>query len=388
MSEVIELNEIDALGDYHQDWTRLLSMTPGGSFFRSMEWLQSYWTHFSGNQKLRVLVVRESGEVTGIVPLCVRRIKTKFGPCRILTFPFDDWCSVYGPISADPETTLTSVLDYLVHARRDWDLIDLRGVDSDGFDGGATERAFTSRKMSYQKFLWNQTIYLDLNQTWEEYLSSRSGNDRRTYLRAERKVSEDGEVEYLRYRPRGEAYGESDPRWDLYEQCEKIAAKSWQGSSTTGTTLTHANVSQFFRDSYESAIEAGAMDLNLIYLSGQPAAFSYNYYLNGRLDGLRMGYDHTLSKNGLGRLLTGRLIHDSMDRGDQLLDMGHGAIDSKKCWYSSIEDVYRYVYYSPESTMGNILNLSHHVADWFRDRFSSREEKVTDQECEVPSTRS
>ena len=47
MSDVIELNEIDALLEYHQDWTRLLSVTPGGSFYRSPEWLRDYWTHFA-----------------------------------------------------------------------------------------------------------------------------------------------------------------------------------------------------------------------------------------------------------------------------------------------------------------------------------------------------
>ena len=82
MSDVIELNEVDALLDYHQDWTRLLAMTPGGSFYRSLEWLRDYWTHFAEDQKLRVLVIRDDGEVTGIVPLCIRRIKSKFGcPC-------------------------------------------------------------------------------------------------------------------------------------------------------------------------------------------------------------------------------------------------------------------------------------------------------------------
>jgi len=374
MPDVIELNEIDALLDYHGDWTRLLNQTPGGSFFRSLEWLQAYWTHFAVEQKLRVLVVRDAGEVTGIVPLCVRRISSRFGPCSILTYPFDDWGSFYGPVSADPERTLTTAFDYLLQARRDWDLIDLRCVDHDGFDGGATERAMASLKMSFEKFDWNQTMCINLDQPWDEYLAEWPRKARQTYTRAERKVAEEGEVEFFRYRPRGEAFGEVDPRWDLYQQCEEVAASSWQASSTDGTTLTHEKVSGFFRDSYESAIRAGAVDLNLLYLSGKPAAFCYNYYLNGRLDGLRMGYDPAMSRNGLGRLLLGRVIHDSMDRGDLLMDMDCGAKDAKKCWYTSIENSYRYVHYSTTSPMGNVLKLSHQVAGWFRNRFGGRSE--------------
>ncbi|QDT19571.1 GNAT family N-acetyltransferase [Gimesia chilikensis] len=373
MSDVIELNEIDALLDYHQDWTRLLSVTPGGSFYRSLEWLRDYWTHFAEDQKLRVLVIRDDGEVTGIVPLCIRRIKSKFGTCRIVTYPFDDWGSIYGPSTACPEQTLTTALKYLLESRRDWDMIDLRCVDSDSFDRGATERALATNGLVFEKFLWNQTMFIDLNQSWDDYLKSRPKKARQTYLRAERKVPEDGEIEFFRYRPGGEARGEADPRWDLYEQCEQIALKSWQGSSTSGTTITHEKVSQFFRDSYASAIRAGAADLNLIYLSGKPAAFCYNYHLNGYLDGIRMGYDSELSSNGLGRLLIGRLLHDSMDRGDQVMDMGYGAVGAKKYWYTSMDNVYRYVYYSPTSPIANVLKLSHQVAGWFRDRFSSGE---------------
>lgn len=367
MSNVIELNNIEKLNEYRDDWNRLLTVTPGASFFQSLDWLEVYWRHFSEKQYLRVFVVRDANEVTGIVPLCVRRITSKFGPCSILTFPFDDWGSVYGPISADLESTLTTVLEDVSQSRRDWDLLDFRCVDRDHFDGGATERALLSRKMSFETFDWNETMYINLDQTWDEYLAARPRKARQTYMRAERKVAEEGEIEYLRYRPRGEA----DPRWDLYEQCLQVAGNSWQASSTDGTTLTHEKVASFFRDSYASAIRAGAMDLNLIYLSGQPAAFCYNYYLNGRLDGLKMGFDARLSRNGLGRLLLGRVIHDSMDRGDRLLDMGCGAQDAKKYWYTSIEKGYRYVHYSSTSPMGHILKLSHQVAGWFRNQFAS-----------------
>ena len=371
MSNVIELNHIDDLKEYQDDWSRLLAVTSGGSFFQSLDWLEVYWHHFAEEQALRVFVVCDENEVTGIVPLCVKRISSKFGPCSILTFPFDDWGSVYGPVSADPETTLTTVLNYVSQSRRDWDLIDLRCVDRDHFDGGATERAFQSLKMSFETFNWNETMYIDLNQTWDEYLASRPRKVRQTYHRAERKVAEEGEIEYLRYRPRGEAHADADPRWDLYEQCLQVAGNSWQAASTDGTTLTHEKVADFLRDSYASAIRAGAMDLNLIYLSGKPAAFCYNYYLNGRLDGLKMGFDAQLSRNGLGRLLLGRVIHDSMDRGDLLLDMGCGAQDAKKYWYTLIEKGYRYVHYSTTSPMGQVLKLSHQVAGWFRNRFST-----------------
>jgi len=372
--DITEVNEIKDLEPFRNDWNRLLAVTPGGSFFQSLEWLEVYWQHFSEKQYLRVFVVRDANVVTGIVSLCVRRIKTKLGSCSILTYPFDDWGSFYGPVSADPETTLNGVMNFIQESQRDWDLIDLRCVDADGFDAGATERALGSAHLSFKKFDWDQTAHVDLNQDWNTYLACRSGKARQTYFRAEKRVAKEGKIEYLRYRPRGEAYGEADPRWDLYEQCLQIAGKSWQGSSTTGTTLSHEKVSQYFRDTHERATRFGAVDLNLLYLSGKPAAFNYNYVYQGRVYSLRMGFDLEISNKGLGRLLMGRMIQNSMETGDQLLDIGPGSLDAKKNWYTSVETSYRYVHYSPASKMAKALLMSSRIVDWYRDRITSHSE--------------
>lgn len=366
---VIELNEIEGLKDYHADWNRLLAVTPGGNFFQSLDWLQVYWQHFNEKQYLRVLVIRDADEVTGIVPLCIQSLKTKFGSCRILTYPFDDWGSFYGPVSANPEATLTTAMNFIQQSQRDWDLIDLRCVDFDGFDDGATERSLEAANLSFKKTSWNQTAYVDLNQNWDDYLAGRSGKARQTYLRSERRVEKEGEIEFMRYRPRGESFGESDPRWDLYEICEQIARNSWQGESTTGTTLSHENVAQFFRDTHESAVRFGAVDLNLLYVSGKPAAFNYNYAYQGLVYSLRMGFDPSISNKGLGRLLMGRMLRNSMEQGDRIYDIGPGSLDAKKYWYTSIENSYRYVHYSPVSKIAKVLQLSNRVANWYRDRF-------------------
>jgi len=380
MLRVIELNKTEDLSEYQSDWNRLLAVTPGGNFFQSLDWLQVYWRHYEADQKLRVLIIRDADEVTGIVPLCERTIKTRFGECRILTYPFDDWGSFYGPISADPEATLARSLEFIQQPLplREWDLLDLRCVDTDGFDDGVTEKALATANLPYKKQLWNQTAYVDLNQNWDDYLAGRSGKARQTYLRAERRVEKEGEIDFLRYRPRGDDFGESDPRWDLYEICEEIARKSWQGDSTTGTTLSHENVTQYFRETHESAVRFGAVDLNVLYVGGQPAAFNYNYIYQGLVYSLRMGFDPSISNKGLGRLLMGRMLRNSMERGDLIYDIGPGSLDAKKYWYTSVENSYRYMHYSRVSGMAKILQLSNQVASWYRDRFTP--EVVDDQQ--------
>lgn len=369
MLTVLEVNHLGDLDAHRSVWAELLKRTPEATFFQSLDWLEVYWRHFGQEQQLRVLLVQDRGQVVGIVPLTVRSIRTRFGRCRILTYPFDDWGSFYGPIAPDGETTLAAALDHVRETRWGWDLIDLRNLRTAGSDGCATERAMQRAGLSVETFPWDQAAFVNLQQDWTGYFKGRTGKVRRAYRRAERLLADEGRVEYVRCRPAGEQQGDGDARWDLYDTCEEIARKSWQGSSTTGTTLTHDSIRSYLRDTHEAAARGGAADINLVYLNGTPAAFSYNYCYQGWVYSLRIGFDPNLSTNGLGRLLLGRMIQDSMARGDRVLDLGVGSLETKKRWLTSIETSGRCVYYSKVSPRARLLNLSHRVADWYRDRF-------------------
>src|SRR5262245_51221462 len=114
MLNVIELNDLAAVEPFRKDWARLHGQTAGATFFHTLEWLEIYWRHFGREQKLRVLVIEKDGAPTGIVPLVVRRERTRAGTVRVLTYPLHDWGSSYGPLSADPRAVLGAAC---VHVR-------------------------------------------------------------------------------------------------------------------------------------------------------------------------------------------------------------------------------------------------------------------------------
>jgi hypothetical protein len=173
-------------------------------------------------------------------------------------------------------------------------------------------------------------------------------------------------VEYLRYRPEGQSTGDEDPRWDLYDECVTIAARSWQGSSATGTTLSHASVCEFLRDAHAAAAALGAVDVNLLRINERPVAFVYNYHFDGRLFGLRMGYDPEFSRFGPGTVLVRRLIEDSCRRGDESWDMGCGYPDVKRPWATHIRRSYRFTAFAANSPAAQLLRLKRY---WTAARF-------------------
>ncbi|MGH7138193.1 MAG: GNAT family N-acetyltransferase, partial [Pirellulales bacterium] len=192
-----------------------------------------------------------------------------------------------------------------------------------------------------------QAPCVSLRGSWRDYWAGRDGHWRNNVLRSERRLAEQGEVTHLRYRPAGIAYGDSDPRWDLFDTCLDIARQSWQAGVKTGTTLSHASVEPYLRDAHEAATRSGGLDLNLLLVGGQPAAFAYNYHYAGHLYGLRMGYNPAVTRDGSGTVLLRRILEDSFARGDHTFDLGPSSLACKKPWQTSVETSYRYTYFAP-----------------------------------------
>jgi CelD/BcsL family acetyltransferase involved in cellulose biosynthesis len=363
---VAEINHPNDLPGCRLLWKSLLAQTPGATFFHSLDWLEPYWRHFRHNQQLRILIIRSGDEPVGILPLVVRTERTKLGPARMLTYPLDHWGVFYSPIGPQPAATLIAGLQYIRSQPRDWDMLSLRFVHRDGADRGRTKRAMQFVRWQPLEELQEQAPCVSLHGTWADYWAARDGHWRNNVRRAERRLTEQGEVVYVRYRPEGNAYGDGDPRWDLFDTCLNIARRSWQAEVQNGTTICHASIEPYLRDVHEAAARSGGLDLNLLLVGGRPAAFAYNYHHAGHVYGLRMGYDPQVSRDGTGSVLMRRMLQDSFERGDHIFDLGPGALACKKPWQTSVETSYRYTYFAPGTARAQALRVKSHLKKWLQ----------------------
>jgi hypothetical protein len=379
MANVCEINDIDELWCYRPVWRSLLQHTAWASFFLSFEWLEIYWRHFCEGQKLRVLVVSSGGRPVGILPLVVLTERTKVGEMRVLTYPLHNWGSFYGPIGPAPLLTLTAGLEYIRGRSRDWDLVELRWAGYACSDQQQTGPAMRAAGFQSYRTVWDRVGVVDLAGTWEAYVASHSSKWRNNLQRWERKLRDCGEVLHLRYRPRGEEFGEGDPRWDLYDACEEVARNSWQGDSTTGTTLSHESVRPFLRDVHAGAARLGAVDLNLLLVDRRPFAFAYNYQWNGSVYGLRAGYNQELCRAGAGNILILRMIRDSFLRRDRFFDMGAGYLATKRPFITRTIPLLRYGHYPVSVPRTQVLR----VKRWMQ-QFAAKKE-VARQNVATPS---
>jgi CelD/BcsL family acetyltransferase involved in cellulose biosynthesis len=204
---------------------------------------------------------------------------------------------------------------------------------------------------------FDSTAVIDLAGTWDGYLASRGTKWRNNYRRWTRRLAELGEVRHVRYRP--EAGG--DPRWDLYDECLNLAKASWQGSSQTGTTLTHENVYGFLRDSHQAAANCGALDLNLLTIDDRPVAFAYNYHFRGNVFSMRIGYLPELANVGVGNLLYTHALEDSFRRGDWNYDMGPAHMEAKRQLCTSMLPLYRLSCFRPISVRQQFMRVRRQI---------------------------
>jgi CelD/BcsL family acetyltransferase involved in cellulose biosynthesis len=358
---VVEVNDIDQLMSYRDDWERLLAETPDTCFFQTLEWLAIYWRHFGRDQRLRTLLVYDNDRIVGILPLAVRTVPTRGGAVRTIGYPLDGWGTQYGPIGTNSRTVLSAGLHHVRNASRDWDVLEFDWVSGARVDDAMS--AFAELRLWPQTFARDAISLVDLTPSWDDYWMSLSGKHRNNVRRAEKKLAKLGSVEMLHYRYcKGAASG---PRWELYDVCEKLSRQSWQGASVTGTTLAHEPVRHFLRDVHEVAAGMGAVAVHLLSVGGEPAAYSYNYVFQGTEFGLRMGYDQKFKSGNPGTVLIHRMLQDGI-RGDQRqLDFGEGDSRYKHVWRTDSRPSFRFCLYAKTSVRAQSLRWKRH---WSGDR--------------------
>lgn len=230
------------------------------------------------------------------------------------------------------------------HIRRtphNWDMLELRWIGAPGTHAQEAKTALRSAAFQAYQTVWNQTAVVNFSTGWDEYLASRKGIWLRRMRQSEERLSRQGRVSFLRCRPASTPQGDGNPHWDLYDACEAIARQSWQAAATDGTTMSHESVRRFLRELHAAAAAAGAIDMSLLTLNDEPAAFIYGYHYRGNVYGLRRGFDAQRSRAGLGSVLLWKTLEDSAWRGDRIYDMGIGSLESKRHFQNRLLPIIR-----------------------------------------------
>jgi CelD/BcsL family acetyltransferase involved in cellulose biosynthesis len=208
---------------------------------------------------------------------------------------------------------------------------------------------------------------LDMRTSWHDYWTSRTSKWRNNITRDKKRLASLGHVEFVRHRPMATTEGGGEPAWDLYDACVRTASQSWQGQRQDGTTLSSGRVEAFLRDAHVAAARLGMLDMNVLMLDGEPAAFAYNYHHDGRIAGLRTGFDPDVCTAGAGSALLVNVIEDGFSRGDTHYDLGVDYHGYKRAFRTHVETSYRFTHYR-----GSLRAQGVRLSRWWRSNVAAR----------------
>lgn len=192
MITVAEITQPEHFEEFRTLWRSLHQRTPGAALLQSREALECYARTYAGDVSLRMLVVHVGLQPVGILPLVCRQLPSRLGTLRALTYPTCGAFRCAGPIGPNPTATLVGAFQHLAAAPRDWDVIDLRGIDDVKHDHGRTRNALRVAGMATVQRDWSTIAVLRRSELGvsEQY-------QRRTQLReAERKLWKTGSWDY------------------------------------------------------------------------------------------------------------------------------------------------------------------------------------------------
>lgn len=340
MLRTIEIREVEQLQSYRLPWTALWRSGRQPWFTQSLDWLSAYVSLQSDRVALRALLISDDDELLGIVPLVLTTDSTRHGPLRTLRYPLLHDLGCCGPIGTQPTFVLLEAMQYLMRHRDEWDVIDLAGIDVDGTDHGRTKTALNVARIEAEVAEW-QT---------RETISLRTQDEAtRLIARVDQSARHGASFEYVRYRPEGAMHGDADPRLELFDDCEAIAAAGDRA------TESHLLGNAVLRELHEMAAKTGTLDVNLLYRDGEPAAFVYGYICDDTVTVVDSGVDPRFTAEHAAQALAAEMLDDALARGDRLFDLGPTPAAWLKPWANSMRKIYRAQTARPSGIMAQTL---------------------------------
>ena len=306
MIAVTEVNSFDELASLRVTWKQLWQETRDPSFVQSWEWLRSYWRLFGDDLKLRALVVTLAAKPIGIVPFSLRPVKTKLGKASLLTWPQNEWGVCRGQIGPNPAATLAAAMRHIIQTR-DWDAIELSGIDGSRIDRGRTRNAMQTCGIQPTETDTLEHPLVQIEGSWDWYLEERGLEP---LTRAQQQLDQHGPVSFHRWRPVGGRTGETERRWDLFETFADI-------KRATACEARQAEMElALLKDVHPVAVDAGAVDITTLTLNGRAVACCYSYVSHETVEVAFVGA-HDPAGESATTVLIGNMIRDSFMRNEQ-----------------------------------------------------------------------
>ena len=312
----------DALNLGPDVWDQLRTRSGTGSPFLTWEWHRACADALPAGEAdaCQAVVLRGSaGDVEAIVPFRVQRQRFWAVPVTSLGWAFEDLGAPdHLDLLASPDADMAALTDAI--AGDPWTVMRLGNVaeaagNVERFCAECERRGWTVRRRPL-----GRCPYLDLTESWEEYLSNLSSHGRQAIRRKERKLRREHDVVLTDYGP-----GRVD---EGLHHLLRLHTMRWGG----GGAFHDPTMQRLHREFAASLADRDRLWLVTLDVDGAPAAAWYGFTLGGTVYHYQNGRDPRWERERVGTVLMGLMIRRAIKHGYRHMDLLRGEEPYKAEW--------------------------------------------------------
>lgn len=308
--ESVEL--LDSADSIRADWDELAERTGAAPFLRP-GWIEPWYEAFAKGEPA-YLVSRRDGRLAGVLPLESRR--------GTLVSTANWHTPLYGPVVEDAQAAAELAQAVMAHAGRRADLWFL-----DPAAPGLPQLVSAASDAGYGTILRTiaQSPYVEVEGTFEEYMSGRDRKFRKDIGRRWRRLEESGG---------GARFEDGSERLDeLLDDGLRLEGSGWK-SEQGSAILSTPGRERFYRQVARWAADRGWLRLAFLDAEGVPVAFDFGLETDGVFYVPKGGFDVEYRKLGPGQLLTYASIKRAFELGLRSYELLGQQDEYKRSWTS------------------------------------------------------
>jgi len=334
------INNQEQLMDIKEDWKKLQSEGAVKDITTTWEWMSTWWSVFNEGKELAVLVVSNGKEVIGIAPFMRKKVRY-FRPIPIKNFPIrmvpylrlefiasgDEICSDYlNFIIEDGQERefLDAIFEFLLNSDHIvWDEILLFQMDAESPFIPLLYDLADKYKLNIEEIDRMSCLYINLPNSFEEYLSQLGQNTRYQIRRGMKKLNEAGNV-YFKIAEKEEEI-EINKKILIQLHQSRWTQKGKPGRfSEDKYTLYHDKIMSL-------AYEKNWLRLGVLFLDSKPLACIYNFRFDDKIYSYQAGIEVSESWDlSYGMLVHANAIAHAISEASREYDFLAGTSEYKK----------------------------------------------------------
>jgi CelD/BcsL family acetyltransferase involved in cellulose biosynthesis len=365
-------DSLESLQHLRPEWDALLGEFPSATTFSTWEWLAPWWRAFGGDDRLRVLELRDpsSQALAALAPFALARQRVAGLDLRVLRLMGDgsgDSDNLDLPVRTGYELAASrALLGWFEDHKRDWNLCRLYTLPSHSPVGNQLLKDVKAR--GWTCFTATQPrLVVELPESWELYLKMLSSNERGNLGRRTRRLEESYRVRIYRCTSVDQLDGCLRALFDLHR-------KRWQARGLSGSFESGAR-RQFYHEMGALLIARARLHFWLLELDGKLVAAQFGFRHGNTLFHLQEGFDLDYSADSVGYILRGQVMKELITEGVRQYDFLGGSDPAKLRWGAQARSYLNIEFARPYTRGSASLRLTrgaHSAKRWLRARLSPR----------------